>query len=123
MRHVLIDNPKAVTASGDDEALVDLSQRAQVRKRGKGKLRRRNRIGGKYTVRVEIAMQLAGGRRTGGHLDWRRAEVQARQRGGRGPECELGQGSSAGGGNCRRGEGGGFHEARRRGGRIFEHLA
>ena len=42
--HVLVDDPQAVAAGGDDEALVDLAQRAQVREHRERHFRRRDGV-------------------------------------------------------------------------------
>ena len=95
MRHVLIDDPQAVAAGGDDEALVDLAERAQIGEHGERHFGRRDGLGRKFAVRVEVARELAGRRRTGRHFERRRAEIQARRGAGGGAQGEFGQAGDA----------------------------
>ena len=54
VRHVLVDDPQPVAARGDDEALVDLAQRAQVGQRRERHLGRRDGLRRKFAVRVQV---------------------------------------------------------------------
>ena len=87
VRHVLVDDPQAVAAGGDDEALVDLAERAQVREHRKRHLGRRDGLGRKLAMRVQAAQQLAGRRRAGRHFE-RRARVKSRRGAGAAAERE-----------------------------------
>jgi len=85
---VLVDDPESVAAGGDDETLVDLAERAEIGEHRERNFGRGNGIGGEFAVSVEVAREFAGGRRTGGDFEGRRAEIQARRGSRRGAESE-----------------------------------
>ena len=69
--------------------LVNLAQRAQIGKRRERRLRRRNRTGRKFAMRIEAPRELARRRRPRRHVDGRRAEIEPRRRAGRRAQREL----------------------------------
>ena len=56
VRHVLVDDPQAVAAGGDDEALVDLPERAQVARAPTASVSGGGHgLGRELAVRVQVA--------------------------------------------------------------------